>query len=358
MRPWLALVLALLAGCTEEAKKPQSSAPKAPEPIPSDFVVNSFFGSGTTEIKVKSDAGAVALPVEAGAATQQAAATPDAPATSTPASSAIKLLEPGEEPRAARTYELKVGRTESVAITIRSTISQEVSGQPAGSGAQPGMVFSLALTPQARAPSGETDIKVTFTKAEVLPTKEADPMQSKQLEQAFRALSGQAASFRLGPHGAISNFALANEKLQRSELGAIAQQTLEGLFVVLPDEPIGKGAKWEEVSTTRQEGIAATLTSTHTLKEVAADGLTIAISSKRTAAPQQLADPRAPKGTTVAVDGTANAQVKARLDRLPQKGNVESSTAIIINQPSPPGQQPKRVVQKVSTKQTLDNSTP
>ncbi len=353
----LAAVAALATACNRDPKKDAApTAPRAPEPIPSDFVVNGFFPAGNDappKMELRVDGGAIALPLDGGAAAPSPSGEP--PAT---AASSVKVLEPGEEPRAARKYELKAGKVENLAVTLRSTMSQEIPGQPPATQAQPGMVFGIALTPQAKADTGDFPVKIAFTKAEILPGADLDPNQQRQMQGAFKVLVGQSGAFRLGPHGAVSGFALSNEQLAHSELGALAQQTLEGLFVVLPDEPIGKGARWEDTGTSRQEGVSVTTVSTYTLKDVTPDGLAIAVVTKRRAPPQPMADPRAPKGTTVAIDGTSSAQVKIRLDRMPGKGSVDSTTGITVTQGGgAPGAPPRAMQQKVTVKQTIDNSS-
>ncbi len=363
MRPQQLPLLLLLAlspfavalgagGCKEEAKKDSTNAPRAPEPIPSDFVVNGFFPGGsdpTPKVEIRSDGGPVALPLDGAAAPAASGADPGA--TPSAGNANLKVLEPGEEPRVARKYELKAGKTENVTVTLR--MSQEMSGQPAQS--QPPMVFTLAMTPQAKV-DGSFPIKVTIARAEIVPGPDVDPAQAKQMAQAFKMLSGQAAGFTLSAHGAVSGFALANEQLARSELGALAQQTLDGLFVVLPDDAIGKGARWEEVGTQRQDGIAVTTTTSYVLKDVTPDGLAITVTTKRKAPPSPMADPRAPKGTTIAIDGTTTANIKVRLERMPGKGSLDSSTIVNVNQAAGGGAPARTMQQKVSVKQTIDNS--
>jgi Family of unknown function (DUF6263) len=348
------------AACTEDPKKNAPSAPRAPEPIPSDFVVNGFFPQGSAQppkVEIRTDGGTVALPVD-GSAAPPPSDDPGATAAAAPSNGNVKVLEPGDEPRVARKYELKAGKTETVSVTLRSTMSQEIPGQPPAQQSQPGMVFSLALTPQAKADTGDFPVKVTFARAEILPSADLDPAQVKQMAQAFKMLVGVAGSFKLGPHGSVSGFSLSNEQIARSELGAVAEQALDGLFVVLPDEPIGKGAKWEETASAKQDGITVTTTTTYTLKEVTPDGMAITVAMKRKAPSQPMADPRAPKGTTVALDGTSNAQVKVRLERMPGKGAIDSATTITVTQGGgQPGSPARAMQQKVSLKKTIDNNT-
>jgi hypothetical protein len=156
----------------------------------------------------------------------------------------------------------------------------------------------------------------------------------------------------------LSGFALQDERLSRSELAAVAQQPFEGLFCPLPDEPIGKGAKWVETTNARQEAMNATITSTYTLKEIAPDALVVGVSIARKAPAQAYPDPRAPKGTTIAVDGIANGTMKVRLDRVPAKGQLDATTTVTITQPGAQGMKPRVVVQKTNVKQTMESTTP
>jgi hypothetical protein len=346
------LGVVLLSGCPEE-KKPPPSAAHAPEPIPTDFVVNSFLDNNPmTDLKVKADGG-VAIPLDA-AAGGPAQAAADVPRGGAPG---LRVVEAGEEPRAARKYDLKQGRTESLKSIVSSTVTQEVQGQPPQSGAQPGMSFVFAITPGAKE-GGDTRVKVTFTKVDAQLPPDVDPAQAKQLSQAFKALNGQAASFTLSPRGVLTNFGMADERLGRSELAQVAQQPFDGLFVAFPEEPIGKGAKWEEVNAARQEGLNATVTTTYTLKDAGPDGLVVGITTTRKAPAQPYPDPRAPKGTTMAVDGVSNATVKVRLDRAPAKSQIDSQTTITLSQPAPQGGKAKVQVQKVTVKQNTEAMTP
>lgn len=351
------------AGCKEEAKKDVPSTPKAPEPIPSDYVVNGFFPTGTDEapkVQVRGDSGAVDLAVDAAAGTPASAPADDGggAVAARPGSAQMKVVEPGEEPRAVRRYDLKPGKAETVTVTLKATNSQDIPGQGSATMTQPPMVFALAMTPQPKTDDGEFPVKVNIARAEATAAPDTDPTQMKQLQQAMKMLVNQGLSFKLSPKGQAHDHQIANEQLARSEMGQLLLQPLEGLFVLLPDEPIGKNAKWEETATGKQEGITVNVTSTFVLKDITPDGLSISVTTKRKAAPQPFGDPRAPKGTTVAIDGTSTALVKVRLDRMPGKGTVDAQTTVTITQPmGPAGSKGAAMTQKLTQKQTIDGPT-
>ncbi len=346
----LGLGFVLLLSCKEEPKK-ESSAPKGPQAIPSDFVVNSFFNNDSGP-PAKSGRNAPA------ADSDDPQEPPDnAPS---PAASNIKLLEAGDEPRAVRRYDLKVGKTETLAVVVRPSMVQEIAGQKKpGGGSQPPTQFTIAVTPTAKTPAGEYDVKFTLLKADIAPgADESAKKMAAQLGASLKALVGLAGGFRIGARGSMGKFALSGDAggAEQSELLPLVQQSLEGLVVALPEEAVGKGAKWEDRASGKQQGLASTVVSTYTLKDVSADALTIDVSTSRKAAPQPIPDPRAPPGSSLAIDGTASSNVKLKLDRMVVKATSDSVTSLIISQPGPTG--PQVVTQKVTLKQSIENTGP
>ena len=348
------LALLLLVSCKEEAKK-EPTQPRGPQAIPSDFVVNSFFG----------DAGAGMPPQPSRPTPPEPSDPASASASGSPAAghdappvedTAVRLVEPGEEPRVARKYDLKIGKAESLVVVVRPAMSQEVSGQKVGGGAQPPTQFTLTITPQGKTPTGEFDMKFTLVKAEVASAggDEAAKKMAAQMAAPLKALAGLGGTFKISARGTLGGFALnaENPAVAQSDFLPLVQQALEGLVVVLPEQPIGKGAKWEEKTASKAQGLTSMVTATYSLKDVAADLLTVSVATTRKAAPQPIPDPRAPKGSTLAIDGTGTSNVKLRLDRMVMKGSSESNTMLTISQPG------QTVVQKVSLKQTVENTSP
>ena len=350
----LGLTFVFLFSCKEEPKK-ETSAPKSPQAIPSDFVVNSFFGldGGNTPPSSR----------QAPPEPQQPAEPPEpepASKAGAPQVSTVKLLEPGEEPRAVRRYDLKQGKQETLSVVVKPSMTQEIAGQKAGGGAQPPTQFTIAIVPQAKTPTGDFDVKFTLVKAEIAPgADEAAKKMAAQLAAPLRALAGLSGAFRVGPRGTLGQFSLAGDAgaaAMQSDLLPLVQQSLEGLVVAMPEEAVGKGAKWEDRASGKQQGLSSNVVSTYTLKDVAADGLTLSVTTTRKAAPQPIPDPRAPPGSTLAIDGTASSNVRLKLDRMVMKATSDSSTSLIITQPGAGG--PQVVTQRVVLKQSIENTTP
>jgi hypothetical protein len=334
----LVLPLALAAtGCKTEAKPDpdKSSAPKPPQPIPSDFVMNDFFVG---------DAGAAAAGGDAGAVDPSGGlAPPPEQATAPAAHPTLKLVDPGAEPKAKRRYDLKTGHADTVKFTLQTTLT-EAQGAQKESMQQPPIILTMTVTPTAKTPDGVYTFGLKLTKSDV-GTQPTDPPQQQQLAKrmapGLQALVGTSGSFTMDARGSLGQFDMGtgtNPALAQAadKIIPLIQQALEGAVVEFPDEPIGKGAHWQEVSESDAEGVKAKVTVDATLTDVNADGVTVTVKTVRSAPAQQVADPRAPKGTTVAIDGTATSSVTTHLDHLVKKAQGDATTKATVTEMSPP----------------------
>jgi hypothetical protein len=363
----LALPLALVtSGCKTEPKPDPAttSAPKPPQPIPSDFVMNDFFVG---------DAGAAAAGGDPGAVDPSGGlAPPPEQATAPAAHPTLKLVDPGAEPKAKRRYDLKTGRADTVKFTLQTTLT-EAQGAQKESMQQPPIILTMTVTPTAKTPEGVYTFGLKLTKSDV-GTSPTDPPQQQQLAKrmgpGLQALVGTSGSFTMDARGSLGQFDMGsgNPALAQAadKIIPLIQQALEGAVVEFPDEPIGKGAHWQEVSESDAEGVKAKVTVDATLTDVNADGVTVMVKTVRSAPAQQVADPRAPKGTTVSIDGTATSSVTTHLDHLVKKAQGDATTKAVVTEMAPakgaagapPGAAtgPQTSTQIIAVKQSVEGS--
>ena len=93
----------------------------------------------------------------------------------------------------------------------------------------------------------------------------------------------------------------------------------------LPEEPVGKGAKWEHVSPLKSDAISLTQRATFTLVNETADSVDLDLTIEQTAPSQEMHAPGLPAGAKVTIKsvdshGTGHSQVF--LNRLVPKSNM------------------------------------
>jgi hypothetical protein len=370
----LPFALATAIGCNKTEPKPDpdtTTAPKPAQPIPSDFDMNDFFVG---------DAGAPGAtggnPADPSAAADQidpsgglAAA---APASTAPAAHPnLKLVDPGAEPKTKRRYDLKTGHADTLKFVLQTNLTEQQGAQKE-SMQQPPILMTMTVTPTAKSADGLYTFAVKLVKSDV-GTSPNDPPQvaqlAKRMQPGLQALAGTTGSFTMDARGSLGQFTLGagtNPAVAEAadKIAPLVQQALEGAVVEFPEEPIGKGARWQEVTDSNAEGVKAKVTIETMLADVNADGVSVVVKTVRSAPSQQVADPRAPKGTTVAIDGTALSTVTTHLDHLVKKAQGEAMTKATVTEMAPPAQPgaapqkagPQTSTQIISVKQSVEGS--
>jgi hypothetical protein len=327
---FFALAAPALASCKEEKPKTEAtpSASATSSAIPDDLVINSFFTGPSSSIAVAYDGGAA---FEGGA--NDAAAAPSGPRA--------KVLEAGAEPRSKLAYALALGRTTTVAATISMSAKQAGAAAPE----EPPFRFTLAITPQKKLPDGRTQVEFKVVKTELVVGGALPPQAAAQITALDRALSTLVSTFNVSPAGEATDLDFKADKAEKLPRGAeevvqLLLQVFEVLFVPLPSEPVGVGAKWLFVShapgTDDDEGSAQ---STFTLVSKGDKGeFELKVENIRNGGEKRVQDPRTGARSKIKVSGTSSFALTITLDAPTQKAKGESITKLDISTEGAPAQ--------------------
>ncbi|MBK6693082.1 MAG: hypothetical protein IPG50_12900 [Myxococcales bacterium] len=325
---WPVVALLLLASCKEQPKPapaPATSAKATPRFADfDDFVkTQNVDAGGAAPATAPVDVAATAIGTADGGAATATAATAPAPG----AGPAIKLLEPGAEPRTAARYDFATETPQSTVATVRMS----AQGGPPGSDQQPPLKLTLKLTPGPKAPNGAVKFALQVTKAEIVTGGMAVPPEAVQeLKAAETAMMRVGGAFTASPRGTLSEVAIGG-KGAPPELQELIGPLVELLFAPLPEEPIGVGAKWSLGGGASREG---TQTSTFTLTARTDKTAEISIDGVRSAPPQKVPDPRAPPGVTMQLDGKTKTKMSVRFSGITSKVDGDTKTSMTIKDPS------------------------
>ncbi len=337
----------------EEVKTDRSQTTSKTEAVPTDFVLNPFLPDdkqAKVAVQVRSDGGAPAIPTGAGAGS-------GAPPSGEPPAEAAeetKVTEPGAEPRAERKYTFTPGKAETRIAIIKDSISQGGQTQE-----QPPIKATLAVTVKDKTANG-AHVEVKVTKLEIVATNEADKALAAQAGAALGAVVGLAGLVEVTTHGQKGEMQFAAPQGGKGaqlaqQIIPLLQQSIELLYIPLPAAPIGVGAKWESRSKQGGQGVDIKVVSSFTLKSWTAELGEVDATITKSAPKQAMPDPRAPPGSTMAVEGKATFAWTFRLDKPAQKVSGDDTTTTTVSVPAGlkgPGQS---VVQVMKIKQTLES---
>jgi hypothetical protein len=331
VRAWTwTLVLAALPACSKDSPQPGGEAPVPARDAGPPTVATAEPGA-SAQTSAMPSASAASLPPPPGS-------TPPA-ATAAPRFS-VRLLDPGHEPRRALRYAWHPDRKEQMAVVLRTAISLEASGERREAPLPPLRIL-VAIDPQAVAPDGALGFSWHVTAA----TSDADAGVSDDLARGWAAqivpiehLSGTGV---VTAHGISRAIALdpgtAGDAGQDAEMVVQVLQLLVNVAAPLPEEPVGKGARWQKVSSIDAKNGHATQTDTFTLTDLQGDQGALDDVVAQTSSPQNLPPlvgiDSGPPARIDSVLMSGSSKTRFDLARLVPQTSLEATTSMAVSDP-------------------------
>jgi hypothetical protein len=254
--------------------------------------------------------------------------------------SSVTLEDPGHEPRRELRYAWRADQKEQMAITLRTTVSAE-SGGAHQDVPFPALHIVVAIDPKSVSPSGDLRYAWRVTSAET----DADASAPAQVAQGWAAqlvpiahLSGTGTVTSRGLSRGVTLDALPAPDAGGQEMVDQVRQMLRDACAPMPEEAVGKGAKWQRVSTLDAKNGHATQTDTYTLTDLQGDKGALDDTLAQTASPQALPTPvGAGPSMTARVDSlltSGTAKIRFALARIVADFQFDGTTAMALTAPT------------------------
>jgi hypothetical protein len=334
VRPLGLLLVAAAIACSKDPPRPAEPPAEVPTASAAPVASASAVGDAPSGTASTGDA-----PPSAGSSTS-AAGSASAPgrAASVPGSS-TRLLDPGLTPRRALHYTWHVEQKEQLSMDLRTSASTEVAGAKQPEIPLPPVHIVLDIDPQNVTAGGDLRYAWRVTSASVT----ADPLTPSSITEGMRvevnAIDHLAGSAVVTARGLCSEVTV--ERAAAVDGGATGQmveqirQTLRDVAVPLPEEEIGRGARWQKTSQLDAKGSRLTQTDTFTLTEATSgDTGTVDDVLAQTAPPQLLRTPGASNGGEARMDSMlASGESKTRFDlsRLVPQSKFTGTTTMVVS---------------------------
>jgi hypothetical protein len=240
----------------------------------------------------------------------------------------VLLLDKGQRPRAALRYNIPVGTTTTSTTTFR-VATLATSSENAALSVLPGLRLDIVSGPAA-----PTDRGVRFN-VDVVKSEAVVP-EGFDAEMAELLRNGAALVDEVGGWVEVDNrgHMLAgefNEQTKRSDVPVrllrMIVNTRETLTrVLLPEEPVGLGARWESRREIKAYGFQVQQVNTYTLVDRAGDEVMLNVTVQQLALPQSVEFPE--EGIEISVESMtaqADGQIILDLDALESDASATGS---------------------------------
>jgi hypothetical protein len=190
-----------------------------------------------------------------------------ASASSAGRGSSTRLLDAGQPPRRTLRYRWHVDQKEQLSMDLRTSAVTEVAGSKQPEIALPPVHIVIDVDPRSVTPDGDLLYVWRVSRAMVasqIPSAIADGMRAE-----VDAVDGLAGSAVVTSRGLCSKVSIdATPSVDAGATGQMVEQvrqTLDDVAPPMPEEAIGRGARWQKMSELDTKGSHLTQTDTFTL---------------------------------------------------------------------------------------------
>jgi hypothetical protein len=344
------LVLSAGAGCRSQSASPATGehAPEVPDP---------FLAAASAAV----EASGPTTPGQGGDASAKTAVNV--------VEATIRLLDAGRPPRRRLRYAWRPGRTETLAIVLRTTALTESEGEHPTDVALPSVRIAVDIDPREVTPTGELTYVWHVAATKVLPAPGASPQLAEGMAHEVAAIAQLSGTADVAPNGLAKQILVdaatigdVRDAGASGEMVDQIRQTLTDLETPLPEEEVGVGARWEKVARLAARSAVITQSETFTLASIAGDRGAVDDVLAQTAPPQDFPAPGAGAGQakparleSMLATGTAKALFD--LTRIVPSTSYSGTTTMVVSG-APAADASRRVTMTLRVDIVLSGSTP
>jgi hypothetical protein len=264
----------------------------------------------------------------------------------------VGLIDAGSRPRQTLRYHPQPGQSQSVVIELATALTLVVGEMSPPEVRTPVVHLTIDIEPRVVDASGRMTLEGTLTRVEVRPGS-APPAVATALAADLARLDHSRFSARVTSRGLIEHLAFAAATDASTQLATAATWICEALRLLLPplpDEAVGRGARWQARRRAQLGAAAASESAIYTLTNVTETQLRLVVKLRLAAGEQSPAVAGLPPGATLkltSLTGTGAGIIELDPARLQPRTDLRwSATAIGSTQPAG---EPPAAVRMVTT---------
>jgi hypothetical protein len=259
---------------------------------------------------------------------------PDTKGTAGNATTLVKLVEPGAEPRKVLRLHPKPGDKQTLSLTMKMAVEMSMGETQIPPMKLPAMTMIMDLTVKTVTAEGDITYDTVMSDASIAEDPDVLPQVAEAMKSSMGGVKGLSGS------GAMSNRGLSKGTDFKAPTGADPQlsQTMEQMrqafaqcALALPEEAVGPGAKWEVKKPITSQGMTIHQTANYQLVSIEGERVIAKATIVQSAANQKIQNPAMPalKVDLKKMEGKGTGEITLDLARaMPAKGNTESHSEL------------------------------
>jgi Family of unknown function (DUF6263) len=249
----------------------------------------------------------------------------------------VKLLDAGAAPRQKLRFHPKVGDKQTVEMTLDIASGTKMGQMQMPAPKMPPMRITADTTVQDVSPNGDITYQLVIADAAAGGETGGLPQAAAMMKATLGAVKGLSETVKVSSRGIKEESHLEAPSGASPQVNQTAQQllhSLSDLFVPLPEEAVGAGARWQATTQVKSQGMTIDQTSDNQLDSIQDDHLTVQAKLTESAHNQTISNPVMPamKLHVARVAGQGTGKMTLDLARLlPQDGSVTMHTEVAMS---------------------------
>jgi hypothetical protein len=245
----------------------------------------------------------------------------------------IKVLDRGAEPRKALRYRFAPGKKSTVVMEMKMAMTIEMAGVKQPEMEMPVVRTTMMVDNKQLTPDGTLRYEFKLTAAEVLPNSKAMPQVVSAMDGEMKKLIGLSGYAVVNNRGVVKDASVSIPPVAGQHVEQLVND-IRQLAAPLPEEALGKGAKWEVRMPVNMWSLNSSQVLTYTLVEIKGDAGKFAVALELTAPAQKIESPNMTAGTEMYLEflkSIGSGIVEFDLTRLVPISNMTINTSMSMN---------------------------
>lgn len=254
----------------------------------------------------------------------------------------VELISPGAEPRQELRFKPAINAKQERTLKTNMDVKSSISGKSMPTYKIPQSVMKVESLVTQVDPNGDIHSKFSYTEADVVSDPNVPPALFKAMQSSVKQMVGMGGSFISDNRGQVKsgqlNLPEGTNPMTKQMLDQLSN-SLDQFSSPLPQEAVGKGAKWRTSAKINLSGISLTQNVIYELVDLKDNVATLNVSLEQQANSQQLNLPGVPSGANLALKSLTSkgqGQVVMRMDSMmPVSSNISinSNNEMSIKEP-------------------------
>lgn len=246
----------------------------------------------------------------------------------------LKVLDAGAEPRSVLRYRFQEGASETMVMDMTMTMAMELGGRKIPAQKIPMTRTTMTIASDKVTEKGDLEQSFELIGVDVVSKPGDNPAIVAAMNQQMGKMVGLQGTCTLTSRGFASNATIKTPPetdLKVQQLLDGMSQSIEQMSAPLPEEAVGKGAKWQTTMPIEMNGMKLTQIVRYTVKEIKGDKLVVDILIDQDAEEQQFSPPGVPATVTLkSLETTGTATAEVTLSTLVPKTTTKIETTNVI----------------------------